>query len=160
SEPAVTHHICVYFRPHTPDVKYNTPVWYDRPRDEKGNALASAAGGNGRGIPVSLFAGTNGIEGCYVPGQQTQDDRVQHAAKLVKAGMDIVFQVHYTPNGKDVTDQPRIGFTVAKQPPQRIYVSLGMSAPSDSKNFAIPPNTPNWESPPAEATFTEDAELV
>src|SRR5262249_49877951 len=93
SEPSVTHHICVFFRPHTPDVQYDTPVWYDRPRDDKGNAPASAAGANGRGIPLSITAGSNGIEGCYVPGQQTQDYRIHHAGKLFKAGTDIVFQV-------------------------------------------------------------------
>ena len=160
SEPSVTHHICVYFKPHTADVKYNEPVWADRPRDETGTALAEAAGVNGRGIPPSITAGSNGVEGCYVPGQLTQDYRVHNAAKLVKAGTDIVFQVHYTPNGKEVTDRPRLGFTVAKTPPQHVYVSFGISAPSDAKHFAIPPNDGNWESPPAEATFTEDVELV
>jgi hypothetical protein len=59
-----------------------------------------------------------------------------------------------------VTDRPRLGFTVAKEAPQRVYVSFGMSAPSDAKSFAIPPNNGNWESPPAEAQFTEDTELV
>jgi hypothetical protein len=160
SEPGVTHHICVLFKPHTPDVVYNKPVWYDRERDDTGTAVPSAAGVNGRGIPPSITAGTNGIEGCYVPGQFTQDYRTHNAAKLIKAGTDIVFQVHYTPNGKDVTDRPRIGFTVTKTPPQRIFVSLGMSAPSDAKHFAIPPNDGNWESPPAEAEFAEDVELV
>jgi hypothetical protein len=159
-EPSVTHHICVYFKPHTDDVEYNKPVWADRPRDETGSALASAAGVNGRGIPPSITAGTNGIEGCYVPGQAAQDYRVHNAAKLLKAGTDIVFQVHYTPNGKDVVVRPRIGFTVAKTPPQHIYVSFGISAPSDAKSFAIPPNEGNWESPPAEATFDEDVDLV
>jgi hypothetical protein len=160
SEPAVTHHICVYFKPHTADVVYNKPIWSDRPRDEAGSALPASAGVNGRGIPLSVTAGSNGIEGCYVPGQRTQDYRIHHAAKLFKAGTDIVFQMHYTPSGKEVTDRPRIGFTVAKEPPQRAYVSLGMSAPSDAKSFAIPPNDGNWASPPAEATFAEDAELV
>ena len=160
SEPSVTHHICVYFKPHTADVQYNTPVWYDRPRDDSGAALESAAGINGKGIPESITAGSNGIEGCYVPGQLSQDYRVHGAAKLLKAGTDIVFQVHYTPNGKDVTDRPRIGFTVAKSEPQRVYVSFGISSPSDPKSFAIPPNDPNWASPPAEAQFTEDVELV
>jgi hypothetical protein len=160
SELAVTHHICVFFKPHTPDVVYNRPIWSDRPRDDNGSALASAAGANGRGIPPSTTAGSNGIEGCYVPGQLTQDYRPHHAAKLFKAGTDIVFQVHYTPIGKEVVDRPRIGFTVTKQPPERVYVSLGMSAPSDAKSFAIPPNDGNWESPPAEATFAEDVELV
>ena len=160
SEPSVTHHICVFFKPQTPDVQYNVPVWSDRPRDDSGSALASAAGANGRGIPPSTTAGSNGIEGCYVPGQLTQDYRIHGAAKLLKAGTDIVFQIHYTPSGMEVTDRPRLGFTVAKEAPERVYVSLGMSAPSDAQSFAIPPNTPNWESPSAEAMFTEDAELV
>ncbi len=160
SEPSVTHHICVYFKPHTPDVEYNKPVWYDRPRDDSGAALESAAGINGRGIPQSITAGSNGIEGCYVPGQLSQDYRTHSAAKLVKAGTDIVFQLHYTPNGKDVIDQPRIGFTVAREEPKRVYVSFGISAPSDPKSFAIPPNNPNWESPPASVEFTQDADLV
>jgi hypothetical protein len=68
-----------------------------------------------------------------VPGQLSQDYRTHGAAKLVKAGTDIVFQMHYTPNGKDVTDQPRIGFTVANSEPQRVYVSFGISSPSDPK---------------------------
>ncbi len=160
SEPSVTHHICVYFKPHTPDTEYNTPVWAARPRDEKGIAPAEAAGVNGRDLPKSLLEGTNGVEGCYVPGQYTQDYRLFHAAKLIKAGSDMVFQLHYTPNGKDVVDHPRLGFTVAKAPAERTYVTIGTSAPSDAKHFAIPPNNPNWESPPMVAEFLADAELV
>jgi len=160
SELSVTHHICVMFKTHTDDVKYNTPVWADRPRDEDGAALASAAGVNGRGIPQSVTAGTNGIEGCYVPGQFTQNYGLHNAAKLIKANTDIVFQLHYTPNGKDTIDRPRIGFALAKEAPARTYVSFGISAPSDAKSFAIPPNNSNWESPPAVAEFIEDADLV
>ncbi len=160
SDPSVTHHICVYFKPHTADVEYNKPVWYDRPRDENGAALATAAGINGRGIPPSVTAGSNGIEGCYVPGQLSQDYRTHGAAKLFKAGTDIVFQLHYTPNGKDVVDRPQIGFTVAREEPKRVYVSFGISSPSDAKSFAIPPNDPNWASPPAEVQFAQDVDLV
>jgi hypothetical protein len=160
SEPSVTHHICVYIKSHTGDTQYNTPVWADRPRDEKGVAPAEAAGANGRGLPKSLLAGTNGPEGCYVPGQYTQDYRLFHAAKLIRAGSDLIFQVHYTPNGKDVVDRSRLGFTVAKAPAPRTYVTIGTSAPSDAKHFAIPPNNPNWESPPMEAEFLVDVELV
>ena len=159
SQVDVTHHICVVFRPHTDDVKYNTPVWADRPRDEQGNAEASAAGVNGRGIPEDVRKG-NGNEGCYVPGQAAQDYRIHNAAKMLRAGTDIVFQMHYTPNGKEVVDHPRIGLTVAKEEPQQRYVSFGISSPNDAKSFAIPPNDPNWESPPAIAEFTADVDLV
>ncbi|HEY3827270.1 MAG TPA: thiol-disulfide isomerase [Bryobacteraceae bacterium] len=160
SEPLVTHHICVYFKPHSENTEYNTPVWSPRARDQNGIAPAEAAGANGRNLPKSVLEGTNGPEGCYVPGQYTQNYRLFHAAKLIKAGTDMVFQLHYTPNGKDVVDHPRLGFTVAKTPAERVYVTIGTSAPSDPKHFAIPPNNPNWESPPMEAEFLEDAELV
>jgi hypothetical protein len=158
SEPAVTHHICVYFRPHTPDVVYNAPRWQDLPRDETGNVLPEAAG-VGRRDP-SITAGSTGFEGCYVPGRASEDYRRYNSGKLIKAGTDIVFQVHYTPNGKAVTDRPRIGFTVSNTPPQRQYVTLQIFAPGEPDVFAIPPNDPNWKSPNAEATFRRDADLV
>jgi hypothetical protein len=160
SELAVTHHICVFFKPHAEDAQYNTPVWVDRPRDEKGLTSAVDAGINGKGLPESVLKGTSGPEGCYVPGQFTQNYALFKAAKLVKGGSDIVFQLHYTPIGRDVVDRPRIGFTVAKSSAERTYVTIGTSAQSDAKSFAIPPNNPNWESPPMEAEFLQDVELV
>jgi hypothetical protein len=158
SQPAVTHHICVYFRPHTADVMYNYPRSLNPRRDETGHVLPEAAGVARR--PASITAGSNGIEGCYVPGRASEDYRAYNAGKLIKAGTDIVFQVHYTPNGAAVTDRPRIGFTTAKTPPQRRYATLQIAAPSDAKVFAIPPNHPNWESPSAGAKFRIDADLV
>ena len=158
SEPSVTHHICVYFRPHTPDVVYNVPRWEDLPRDDTGSVLPAAAG-VGRRDP-SITAGSTGFEGCYVPGRASEDYRMYNAGKLIRAGTDIVFQVHYTPNGKAVTDRPQIGFTISKTPPQRQYVTLQIFAPSEADVFAIPPNDPNWKSPDAGATFRRDADLV
>ena len=160
SELAVTHHICIYFKPHTPDTEYNKAVWADRPRDDKGLTPAESAGINGKGLPESLLKGATGPEGCYVPGQFTQNYAQFQAAKLIKGGTDIVFQLHYTPVGRDVVDRPRVGFTVAKAPAQRTFVTIGTSAPSDAKSFAIPPNNPNWESPPMVAEFLQDVELV
>ncbi len=57
-------------------------------------------------------------------------------------------------------DRPRVAFTVAKAPAERTFITLGTSAPSDAKSFAIPPNNPNWESPPMVAEFLQDVELV
>jgi hypothetical protein len=68
--------------------------------------------------------------------------------------------LHYTPNGKPITDHVKVGLTVAKEPPARRYVSLFVSAPQDPEVFAIPAGSANWESPPAEATFLKDVELV
>ena len=155
--PEVAHHICSGFNPHTPDVKYFQPIWADKVRDEEGSAVL------GKGptfAPASTSRGTSMAEDCYLPGMVAADYRGFKAAKLVRAGSDLTLNLHYTPNGTAVTDHVRIGITVAKEPPQRRYVSLSASAPSDPKLFAIPANDPNWKSPPAEVVFLRDAELV
>jgi hypothetical protein len=151
----VTHHICLGFNPHTPEVKYLVPEWQDKDRDDEGNAIPGKGptfGGTGINRRVN--------EDCYLPGMVASDYRNFRAAKLVPAGSDITLSLHYTPNGTAVTDHVRIGFTVAKEPPQRRYLSFNTTAPQDPKLFAISPNDPNWKSPPALATFMQDVELV
>jgi hypothetical protein len=170
---AVTHHICIGYVPHKPNVKYGLGVWANLQRDDEGAAMPEAgptfvgrnqgAGGLDPDAAAIFDEGATpggGAQDCYLPGNVVADYRSLNAAKLIRAGYDIVFNVHYTPNGTVVTDHVKVGFTVAKEPPQRKYVSLLISAPTDAKRFAIPPNDPNWQSPPAEATFLEDVELV
>jgi len=150
--PEVTHHMCLGFVPHTPDTKYYEATWIDRARDEEGAAIPEKG---------PTFGGRRGAgEDCWVPRQVAADYRTFNAAKLVPAGSDITLNLHYTPNGKAVTDHLKIGLTLAKEPPTRRYVSLVVSAPQDPKQFGIPPADGNWQSPPAEATFLQDAELV
>jgi hypothetical protein len=166
--PAVTHHICSAFIPHVPNTKYGVAYWQDKPRDENGSALPDQGptfGGRGKqvdaeGNPPPPGAPSGAAEDCYLPGNAAADYRVNHAAKLVPAGYDMVFNLHYTPNGTAVTDHVTVGFTVADKAPDRRYVSLSTTAPPDPKKFAIPPNVSDWQSPPAEAVFLEDAELV
>jgi len=161
SDPAVTHHICVTFRPHRPGVRYYVMNWTEAPRDQDGVVLES----NGATAPEGTLpvgggqgAGTGGGFSCYVPGVQADDYRPYHAAKLIPANSDITFQVHYTPVGKEVVDRPLIGFTVAKEPPEKQWISYGISA--GGPKFAIPPYEANYASPPMDAEFTTDVELV
>ena len=104
-----------------------------------GQGAQSAAGGGG--VPPGTGArtvGAGGFEGCYVPGTQYADYRPFHAGKLIPANTDIVFQVHYTPTGKDSVDVPLLGFTVADTPPEKRYISYNISGAGPM--FAIPPN--------------------
>jgi len=161
SDLSVTHHICVEFMPHRPDVKYGVPEWVDQPRDDNGSVLPRGKGQRQQLLrPETQIRNSSGIEICYLPGIQAGDYRPFQAAKLVPAGSDLVFHLHYTPNGKEVTSRPLVGFTVAKEKTQRKYISLSVGAASDSEHFAIPPNDANWASQPGEATFLEDAEIV
>jgi hypothetical protein len=174
SELGVTHHICVSFIPHAADAVYNTFLWVDKQRDDIGaevapserRILAPTADGRGRELgrvadSVSPNTGTNiNAEqniSCYVPGRSLSDFRPYNAALLVPAGYDVMWNIHYTPNGAPVTDQPEIGLTIANQAPQRRLIETGNT--TDPAKLVIPPNASNYAPEPAEFTFLVDAEL-
>jgi hypothetical protein len=161
SDLTVTHHICITFRPHSPNVKYYVMNWQEAPRDADGVALKA----DGRVAPAGTLpvtggqgAATGGGFACYVPGVQADDYRPYGAAKLIPANSDISIQAHYTPIGKEVVDRPLIGFTVARNTPDRQWISYGISA--GGPKFAIPPNDGNYLSPPMDVEFNTDVELV
>ena len=167
--PQVTHHICLSFRPHTPDVEYGVMRTNRQniDRDAEGvetvesklrsRQQTEAAQRTANGAPRG---GPGGIEECYEPGRPAADFRIHSAAKLIPAGTDVWVNLHYTPNGTPIKDHVQIGFTVAKDEPKRRYLAMSTSSPNDPEQFAIPPNDPNWESPPAVVTFNQDVELV
>jgi hypothetical protein len=76
-------------------------------------------------------------------------------AKLVKAGSDIILQLHYTPNGKATTDRSRIGLIFAKEPPQRRVMTMN----AINVFLRIPPGNANYEAH-AQATIPQDVTLV
>jgi hypothetical protein len=61
-------------------------------------------------------------------------------AKLVKAGSKLLFQVHYTPNGKPATDRSYIGLKFAKEPPKYRAVT----ANATNRKFVIPAGDPAY----------------
>ena len=75
----------------------------------------------------------------YAPGQPAEILEPGQG-KLIKAGSDIVFQMHYTPHGHARTDRTRLGIVFAKQPPKERVLTL--SAVNDK--FRIPPGDPNY----------------
>ncbi len=84
---------------------------------------------------------TAGI-GSYVPGQVVLPAHDgPRRATLLKAGSDIVFQLHYTPNGTATSDKTKIGIIFAKNPPEKRLIG-GNSA---AYRFAIPPGDSNYE---------------
>lgn len=62
-------------------------------------------------------------------------------AKLIKAGSDIVFQMHYTANGKAAADRSRLGLVVAKGPVKQRVLTLA----AQNRKFAIPDGAANHE---------------
>ena len=62
-------------------------------------------------------------------------------AKLLKAGQDIILQMHYTTNGTAAVDRTQVGFIFAKEPPKQIHVT-GLAV---QPRFVIPAGDPNAE---------------
>jgi len=75
----------------------------------------------------------------YAPGQPPERFEPGQA-KLIRAGSDIILQVHYTTNGTASTDRTRIGLIFAKQPPAKRVFTVSAT----NGKFKIPAGDPNY----------------
>lgn len=146
---AVVHHVIAFLREPgskwMADAKYGEPFV---PKPQKRNARNanqenSEAGGPGTELLVGYAPGLEAQ--MWLPGQ----------AKLIKAGTDVVFQMHYTANGTAATDQTRIGLVFAKQPPKERVMTVAAMNP----RFAIPPGAANHRVD-SQFTLQADTRLV
>jgi hypothetical protein len=90
----------------------------------------------------------------YVPGRP-EKSLPDGYGYFIPAGSDVVFQLHYTANGKANSDRSSVGFKFSKTPPQKRV--LRVSAVND--RFAIPPGAANY-AVSATATLGVEAELI
>ncbi len=96
----------------------------------------------------------DGILGALSPGQ-TPFLAKPGQAKLIKAGSQLVFQMHYTPNGTETKDRSIVGLIFAKGPIDKIVNS---KAAFDVR-FAIPPGAENYEVK-AVYEFEDDSHII
>jgi hypothetical protein len=76
----------------------------------------------------------------YAPGQPAEI-LPPGQAKLIKAGSDLVLEIHYTTNGTASTDRSKFGLVFAKQPPKERVLTLSAT----NGTFKIPPGDPNYK---------------
>lgn len=91
----------------------------------------------------------------YAPGKQEMSWEGTEYAKLLPAGADIVLQLHYTANGKEILDRSRIGLKFRANPPAKRAITMLAS----NGDFVIPPGAPNH---PVESRWllNRDVELL
>jgi hypothetical protein len=87
----------------------------------------------------ALFTGNVEIVSVYVPGGVAYRTR-QGQARLIKARSDLVFQMHFTANGKVQADHSKVGFVFARQAPKERVVNTFVQNP----NIHIPPGESNY----------------
>jgi hypothetical protein len=128
TERAVVHHIIAYVRePGSNYFKDRKPgVFFEAPPAKTDEKVDTSA------LPSDFLVG-------YAPGQPAEILRPGQA-KLIKAGSDIVFEVHYMANGTAVMDQTKLGLVFAKEPPKLRVQTLSAS----NGTFKIPPGDPNY----------------
>jgi len=90
----------------------------------------------------------------YAPGS-SPDEWPDTMAKFVPAGSDLVFQMHYTTNGKAATDQSSVGLVFSKRPPPQRVLTLQLT----NDHFVIPPGADNFRVE-ARGTLPNDATLL
>jgi hypothetical protein len=102
--------------------------------------------GEPAGVPFVLNphdVGTGGIPGEFLAGYgpgAMPELLGPGQAKLIKAGSDLVFQLHYTTNGQAGCDRSRIGLILAHKPPRQRVLMLAAA----NIRFAIPPGDPDY----------------
>jgi len=151
---SVVHHIIAFIRePGNPWLKDAKPGVAFAPRDEARKAEIEAARSGKKGRLEGGGFGGDMLAG-YAPG--TVPNTMQPGqAKLIKAGSDIVLQMHYTANGKEATDISKVGLVFSKDKPSVRVLSLAAT----TANFAIPPNDPNYQVD-AKIQLQQDSTLV
>ncbi len=77
---------------------------------------------------------------AYAPGVPAIPGTPGRALRI-KAGSDLVFEMHYTTNGEPATDLTKVGIVFAKEPPKEVMATIGV----DNHEFAIPPGADSHE---------------
>jgi hypothetical protein len=118
SNRTVVHHINASHREPAPDIEVRRGEYSEKLTDlfiTKQPAAPRSAGSRSDREPP-MFGNGDLLE-TFVPGGRPP--AFQHGqARLIKAGSDILFQIHYTTTGKPEQDRTRIGFIFAKEPPK------------------------------------------
>jgi hypothetical protein len=105
-------------------------------------------------VPIAKGFTTSDLLMVYTPGN-SYDQWPAGIAKRVKAGSDIVLQMHYTTSGKAIQDRARVGVVFAKGQPKQAVLSLQMG----NDRFVIPPGDSNYRVQ-VSGTMPNDALLI
>lgn len=102
-------------------------------------------------------AGTLSVQGdlevvsVFVPGGVAYQTKPGQA-RLIKAGSDLIIQMHYTANGKEALDRSQVGIVFAKEPPKERV----MNAYINNSRIMIPAGAPNHRAE-GRVTLQDDA---
>jgi Copper type II ascorbate-dependent monooxygenase, C-terminal domain len=142
---AVVHHVSVFVRP-------PGSSWLKDARPGQAYVPGRTAADEFRPPTGGADSGVEWLTG-YLPGMVSQGYFAPEmgAAKLIPAGSDLVFEVHYTANGRTAAkDRTKLGLVLATHLPAYRLLTLC----TDNYGLRIPPGEPAYESH-ASLTFNQ-----
>ncbi len=143
---AVIHHMNAFVRPPGSSFLEGFPT---------GQVFVPTVSERGRKRPgENVFDRRELLQG-YEPGYEPMP-WLTNGAKLIRAGSDVVFELHYNPNGKEVVDHSEFALYFAEQPPQQRVLAIDTLRDLD---LAIPPNDGSYQSESA-ITLTQPVRLL
>jgi len=92
----------------------------------------------------------------YAPGS-APESFPEDMAKFIPAHSDLIFQMHYTSNGRAASDQSSLGLVFSKEAPKQRVLTLQLA--NDHDSIPIPPNTDNYRVE-VSGTLPNDATLL
>lgn len=144
SSPAHVHHAVVYIRPpdstwlrHAPVGIPFTASMLKNPEERR-----------------EAHETTSDLLLVYAPGSAAERFP-DGMAKFIPAGSDLVFQMHYTTNGKAASDQTRAGLVFAKAVPAKRVITLQLN----DHAIIIPPGASDFRAE-VQGTLPNDATLL
>jgi len=125
SERSVVHHMVIFIR--EPGSKWLRQAEAGVPFVPQGGNLLNIGGGGSE------------ILTAYTPGKEPEIWEPSRG-RLIKAGSDLVLQVHYTASGKEADDHTKVGLVFCKTKPTERILTLATS----NILFKIPPGEANY----------------
>jgi hypothetical protein len=130
---AVVHHANVYIREPGSNWLREYAMGKLFIPEERGERVATGGSSSaGASVREQVIAG-------FAPGRPAKQVPDGYAM-LIPAGSDLVFQLHYTTNGKPAEDITRIGFVYAKQTPVKRVIRVQAS----NAGLVIPPGAADY----------------
>ena len=121
----------------------------------KGNQLDDDVGRRLFNNPADDDPDSPDAVASFVPGDQVTQYPAGLARRITK-GSQLIFEVHYTPNGKEGTDRSSVGLVYAKAPPKH-EVNDDMAL---NWQFIIPPITESYRVVASTKKFPKDTVLL
>ena len=125
------HHGVVYVRPPESDWLRGAPL----------GVPFTASSLHDAHLMHDAHATTSELLVVYAPGSAPESFPAG-MAKFIPAHSDLIFQMHYTANGRAASDRSSLGLVFLKQAPKQRVLTLQLA--NDHDTIPIPPNTDNY----------------